>query len=76
MEIKPFAGYRYNLEKFGNLDEVIAPPYDVIGDSLQEELYRKHPNNVIRLILEKMYPTDDEVDNRYTRTAKIGRAHV
>jgi len=70
MEIKPFAGYRYNLEKIGNLDDVVAPPYDVIDESFQDELYRRHPNNVIRLILEKMYPTDCEANNRYTRSAK------
>jgi len=70
MEIKAFEGYRYNLAKIGNLDDVVAPPYDVIDASFQDELYRRHPNNVIRLILDKMYPTDCEVNNRYTRTAK------
>jgi len=70
MEIKPFAGYRYNLAKIGNLNDVVAPPYDVIDEPFQDELYRRHPNNVIRLILEKMYPTDCEANNRYTRTAK------
>ena len=70
MEIKPFAGYRYNLAKIGTLDDVVAPPYDVIDGTVQEELYERHPNNVVRLILDKMYPTDCEVDNRYTRTAK------
>ena len=70
MEIKPFAGYRYNLAKIGNLDDVTAPPYDVIDETFQDELYRRHPNNVVRLILEKMYPTDCEVNNRYTRSAK------
>ena len=70
MEIKPFAGYRYDLEKIGTLDDVTAPPYDVIDETFQDELYRRHPNNVIRLILEKLYPTDCETNNRYTRTAK------
>ena len=70
MEIKPLAGYRYNSAKIGNLDDVVAPPYDVIDETFQDELYRKHPNNVIRLILEKMYPTDSAADNRYTRSAK------
>ena len=70
MEIKPFAGYRYNPEKIDNLDDVVAPPYDVIDETFQEELYRRHPNNVVRLILEKMYPTDSVANNRYTRTAK------
>ena len=70
MEIKPLAGYRYNPAKIGNLDDVVAPPYDVINESLQNELYHKHPNNVIRLILEKVYPTDSAADNRYIRTAR------
>ncbi|MDR0522223.1 MAG: DUF1015 domain-containing protein [Planctomycetaceae bacterium] len=70
MEITPFAGYRYNPEKIVHLNDVVAPPYDVIDASFQEELYQRHPNNVVRLILEKMYPDDSESDNRYTRTAK------
>jgi uncharacterized protein (DUF1015 family) len=70
MEISPFAGYRYNPSLNIKLDDVVAPPYDVIGTDFQEELYAKHPNNVIRLILEKMYPGDNEVHNRYSRTAK------
>ncbi len=70
MEIQPFAGYRYNTEKINSLSDVVAPPYDVIDDTMQDELYAKHPNNVVRLILDKMLPTDDASDNRYTRTAK------
>ncbi|MDR1268358.1 MAG: DUF1015 domain-containing protein [Planctomycetaceae bacterium] len=69
MDIKPFSGYRYNNQKIKNLDDVVAPPYDVIDDTLQEELYTRHPNNVIRLILNKISHTDDAEDNRYTRTA-------
>ena len=71
MEIKPIAGYRYDIAKIGNLDDVIAPPYDVIDEAFQEKLYQKHPHNVVRLILGKMFPNDSETDNRYTRTAKI-----
>ncbi len=70
MEIKPFAGYRYNTDKIKNMDDVVAPPYDVIDDALQDELYAKHPNNVIRLILDRMFPSDDAENNRYTRTAQ------
>jgi len=69
-EIVPFAGVRYDLEKVGKLSEVIAPPYDVISPAMQEELCQQHPNNVVRLILDKILPTDDQENNRYTRTAK------
>ncbi|MDR2115049.1 MAG: DUF1015 domain-containing protein, partial [Planctomycetaceae bacterium] len=43
MEIKPFLGYRYNTQKIKNLNDVVAPPYDVIDDTLQDELYSRHP---------------------------------
>ena len=41
MQIAPFAALRYNLDKVGKLDDVIAPPYDVIDDALQQKLYDK-----------------------------------
>ncbi|MDR2757491.1 MAG: DUF1015 domain-containing protein [Planctomycetaceae bacterium] len=71
MEIKPFLGYRYNTQKITNLNDVVAPPYDVIDETLQDELYARHPNNVVRLILNKISPIDSEADNRYTRSAGI-----
>lgn len=69
--IQPINGIRFNLAQVGQLSDVIAPPYDVIGSELQDELYAKHPNNCIRLILNKTLPTDDEQDNRYTRAKKV-----
>jgi len=68
--IQPFQGLRYNLAQIGSLSDVVAPPYDVISPEQQDELYARHPNNVVRLILDKMLPTDDEQNNRYTRSAK------
>jgi uncharacterized protein (DUF1015 family) len=68
--IQPFEGLRYNLAQVGNLSDVIAPPYDVISPQQQDELYAKHENNSVRLILAKQYPDDDEQNNRYTRTAR------
>ena len=68
--IQPFAAYRYNPARVGALSDVVAPPYDVISPEFQDELYAKHPNNVVRLILNKMLDTDDEANNRYTRSAK------
>ncbi len=68
--IQPFQGLRYNLAQVGSLSDVVAPPYDVISPEQQDALYAKHPNNVVRLILNKMLDTDDEQNNRYTRSAK------
>ncbi|MDR2346242.1 MAG: DUF1015 domain-containing protein [Planctomycetaceae bacterium] len=70
MEIQPFTGYRYNLDKINRIDDVIAPPYDVIDDKLQDELYSRHPNNVIRLILNRISSTDSAENNRYIRASQ------
>jgi len=69
-EIQSFTGFRYNLAKVGPLSDVVAPPYDVIDEPLNDELLAKSPYNVVRLILDKMLPSDDAENNRYTRTAK------
>ena len=70
-EIQAFRGLRYDLGQVGSLSDVIAPPYDVIGPELQEQLYKKHPANVIRLILNREEPGDDDATNRYSRAAKF-----
>src|SRR5579871_3530163 len=71
--IRPFRAYRYNLGRVGALADVVAPPYDVIDPGLQDQLYRRSPFNVIRLILDRELPTDTETDNRYTRSARFLR---
>ncbi len=67
--IEPFRGVRYNPDKVGDPNRVMAPPYDIISDKEQDELYAKHPCNVIRLELGRRSPADTEQDNRYTRSA-------
>lgn len=71
--ISAFRGIRYDLGHVGSLSNVIAPPYDVIDADLQRALYDKHPANVVRLILNKDEPGDDEHANRYTRAARLLR---
>lgn len=69
-ETTPFAAVRYNLDHVGSLSEVIAPPYDVIDPDLQDQLYKQHPANVIRIILNRAEP-GDQADERYERAAKF-----
>jgi uncharacterized protein (DUF1015 family) len=70
-EIQPFRGLRYDLKHVGSLSRVIAPPYDVIGPDLQSQLYKAHPANVVRLILNREEPGDDAANNRYSRAGKF-----
>jgi uncharacterized protein (DUF1015 family) len=71
--IQAFRGIRYDLGHVGSLTGVVAPPYDVIDAELQRALYEKHPANVVRLILNRDEPGDDEHNNRYTRASRLFR---
>ena len=71
--VAPLRGLRYDPKHVGALSQVIAPPYDVIDAALQNELYERHPANVIRLELNREEPGDDERSNKYTRAAKFLR---
>jgi len=68
-KIAPFRGILYNPGKVGDLNKVMAPPYDVISPSLQEALYQRHPNNMVRLILGRILPEDNAGNDRYSRAA-------
>jgi len=66
-DIIPFKGVRYNPDKISDLSKVIAPPYDVISSEEQDFLYSLHPNNIIRILYGKDFPSDNEKQNKYTR---------
>ena len=57
---EPFAGVRYDLDRV-ELDDVIAPPYDVIGPEDLAGLEARSPYNVVRLDL----PHDEDGRDRY-----------
>jgi uncharacterized protein (DUF1015 family) len=73
VQIFPFRGLRYNLEKLSaegaSLDSVVTPPYDVINDAQQEIFYAQHPANFVRVDLNQKTPEDNEQNNPYTRAA-------
>lgn len=72
-EIVPFIGTRYDRKVVGDIGAVVCPPYDVITPELQDELYRRHRHNFVRLVMGKDLPTDDEYNNRYERAARYFR---
>jgi uncharacterized protein (DUF1015 family) len=73
-DIAPLRGYRYNQEVVPDLAAVVTPPYDVISPAAQEIYYRRHPYNMVRLILENREPGDTEEHNWFTRAAEELRA--
>lgn len=70
-EVQPFQGWRYDVAQVGGLSDVTAPPYDVINADQQKDLYERHPANVVRLILNRDEPGDENSDARYERAAKF-----
>lgn len=67
VDILPFRGIRYDPAAAGaSLDQLAAPPYDVISPSEQDALYAKHPANIVRLILGRE-------DDKYAQAARLFR---
>ena len=59
-KIHPFRAVRFDPAKVGDLTQVTTQPYDKINAALQDEYYKKHPNNLIRVILRKDEPGQDK----------------
>jgi uncharacterized protein (DUF1015 family) len=68
-DVRPFRGFRYNLERIGDLSSVICPPHDEISPEAQHDYYLKNPYNMVRLELGKESPGDSRRGNKYTRAA-------
>jgi uncharacterized protein (DUF1015 family) len=48
-EIEPLKALHYVVEKTGGLQDVVAPPYDVIGPEQRSALEARSPFNVVRI---------------------------
>ena len=68
-EIIPFRGLLYDVSKV-SIEDVLAPPYDIITPERQESLYAKSPHNVVRIDFGKEEPADNGIENKYTRAKR------
>src|SRR5919202_237273 len=50
-EIRPLSALRYDEAKAGPLEELVAPPYDVISETERLEYLARSPYNVVHLTL-------------------------
>ena len=67
-DIIPFHALRYNSSKVPPGD-VMTQPYDKISPAMQDRYYAASAYNLVRIILGKPQPSDNEQDNVYTRAA-------
>ncbi|MDD3726672.1 MAG: DUF1015 domain-containing protein [Candidatus Ratteibacteria bacterium] len=70
VEIRPFRGYRYNLDRVGDISRVIAPPWDVIDSRMEGQLLSSSPFNIIKLISKNCSPGD--VKEKFDRWIEDG----
>ncbi len=70
VDVSPFRAIRYRCDEPGALSKRIAPPYDVISPALQDTLYEQHPNNIVRMDLNREEDGDTET-SRYERAAQF-----
>jgi uncharacterized protein (DUF1015 family) len=54
-DVRPFNALHYDLTAVGSLQDVIAPPYDVIDTTLRAELLERSPYNAVAIDLPKPY---------------------
>ncbi len=63
VDIKPFEGIRYT-KKAGNMDNLIAQPYDKIDSKMQDDYYKLSEYNICRLTLPKESNRYEIANNR------------
>ncbi len=76
MEIKPFKAYRFDRKVVGDVGNCISPPYDVISDEEQHQLYEKSDYNIVRIIKGDTTASDDSTNNQYTRAAEYFKSWI
>ncbi len=65
----PFRALRYDPTAV-NMADVVTQPYDKIDSAMQERYYNLSPYNLVRVVLGKKQPDDNEEHNVYTRAAE------
>jgi len=76
MQVRPFKAFRFDAGIVGDAGDCIAPPYDVISDAQQEQLYKKSEYNIVRIINGKTSACDNGENNQYTRATQYLRTWI
>jgi uncharacterized protein (DUF1015 family) len=78
-DVRPIHATHYDLGMVGSLQEVAAPPYDVIDAGMRAELLERSPYNAVAIDLPKPYgetgpqQTEDDPYKRAARTMEEWR---
>ena len=69
-EIFPFRAASYNLKAITDLSKVVTQPYDKITPEVQDSCYERDPHNLVRILLGRAEPEDNDRENVYTRASR------
>lgn len=73
-DVQPIHSLRYDLDAVGSLQDVVAPPYDVIDTAMRAELLARSPYNAVAIDLPKPYgetgPQAEGEDDPYAAAAE------
>ncbi|MBF0344970.1 MAG: DUF1015 domain-containing protein [Nitrospirae bacterium] len=68
-EVIPFRGLLYDPRRVA-MEDVIAPPYDIITPERQDALYLKSPFNIAKVECGKEFADDTDKCNKYLRASE------
>jgi uncharacterized protein (DUF1015 family) len=72
--VRPFEAVTYDPVRVPDLGQVTCPPYDVISPDGRDELYERHPYNIVRIVSGREEPDDTSDENKYTRACGFFRS--
>jgi len=70
--IRPFRGIRYSADRIGSLEDVVAPPYDVISIEQRASLLASSPWNIVAVDLPRS-EKDGEGGEEYRTAGNLWR---
>ena len=74
--LRPFRGWRYDLDVVGDPASVLCPPYDLITPEMQASLRQLSPYNVVHLEAGEGLDWDAPAHDQYSDTAALFRDWV
>lgn len=67
--IRSFSAIHFNKARFGDLSNLIAPPFDVLDQPAKSALQARHPNNIVNVDLPHIPPKAAGPAEVYTQSA-------
>ncbi len=74
--VRPFQGLTFDPTRVPDPALVTCPPYDVISPDDRENLYGRHPYNIVRIVSGRDEGADHDAENKYTRACGFFRSWV